>query len=522
MPDDGVTLLGADYSYYANGQLHRVDYLNGASVEYVYDDAGKIELIRHRKDHTGYYLLRMAYIYDPDDARGLPIRTEEWVGPASSPTFMARTEFEYDGLGRLRHESREKPWVALAYSLEYTYDAGGNRLTKVDENNEVETVYHYDIEDQTQYEYESANNRLMYFETFDTSGGGYELVSTTYYYYNDYGNVTRKVTELADPEPEEKRYQSTYLKYAKNGQAVTYIVGEEWNYLESWLADYAVTFAREFWYDGARQRILNREYDPVEMTDGRMVEISETWSDYVGDSVYADFEIVPEEKGYTYAVPRIYEPGIGKVEHPLDGPNRKRAYYHADRIGTTRLLSGGGGDAEEESVYSAFGGLVSGTNHRYGYAGAHGYQSHAQTPFLHLGARYYDPDTGRFLQRDPIGIKDAYNVYEYVKSKPAVSVDPEGLWDDPAGPWPMCGFGGPCPTDPDAPAPDYPGFFLACTGGEKSWLDDPRTVSTVQWSVDVVTTPLLWEVKIAQGLKYALRLAWGIATAEKGAELLSE
>ena len=61
---------------------------------------------------------------------------------------------------------------------------------------------------------------------------------------------------------------------------------------------------------------------------------------------------------------------------------------------------------------------------RYGYAGAWGYQTAtSETPgdayatdfkFMHVGARYYDPATGRFLQRDPIGIQGGLNVYGYV------------------------------------------------------------------------------------------------------------
>jgi predicted RNA binding protein YcfA (HicA-like mRNA interferase family) len=48
-------------------------------------------------------------------------------------------------------------------------------------------------------------------------------------------------------------------------------------------------------------------------------------------------------------------------------------------------------------------------------------------PFLHVGARYYDPATGRFLQRDPIGVDGALNFYEYADSSPIFSIDPLGL-----------------------------------------------------------------------------------------------
>jgi len=47
----------------------------------------------------------------------------------------------------------------------------------------------------------------------------------------------------------------------------------------------------------------------------------------------------------------------------------------------------------------------------------------------HVGARYYDPSSGRFLQRDPIGIEGGANVYAYVRNGPALRVDPPGLFD---------------------------------------------------------------------------------------------
>jgi len=85
-------------------------------------------------------------------------------------------------------------------------------------------------------------------------------------------------------------------------------------------------------------------------------------------------------------------------------------------------------------VYTAFGEQVvntfaDGASNRYGYVGAYGYQAHdsAEMPFLHVGARYYDPASGRFLQRDPIGIIGGSNVYAYVRSKPTISIDPSGL-----------------------------------------------------------------------------------------------
>ena len=41
--------------------------------------------------------------------------------------------------------------------------------------------------------------------------------------------------------------------------------------------------------------------------------------------------------------------------------------------------------------------------------------------------RYYDTQTGRFLQPDPTGYLDGMNLHEYVTSNPILYLDPSGL-----------------------------------------------------------------------------------------------
>jgi RHS repeat-associated protein len=114
---------------------------------------------------------------------------------------------------------------------------------------------------------------------------------------------------------------------------------------------------------------------------------------------------------------------------PSGGNNTR--YYHADHLGTTRLLTDSYGNKLDADVYTAFGervaGAASAPYDRYGYAGAWGYQTQPDPdgsgpvldfPFLHVGHRYYDPSSGRFLQRDPIGIAGGRNVYAYARNDP--------------------------------------------------------------------------------------------------------
>ena len=108
--------------------------------------------------------------------------------------------------------------------------------------NDVEVVYHYDIEDPLHYD--SNNNRLEYYDTFDTSDPQDPvLLSTTWYYYNKLGNVTRVVTNQTGTE----QYESIRMGYAKNGQAVSYVMGESWTWTGGGASptSYEIAYAHE-------------------------------------------------------------------------------------------------------------------------------------------------------------------------------------------------------------------------------------------------------------------------------------
>jgi RHS repeat-associated protein len=117
--------------------------------------------------------------------------------------------------------------------------------------------------------------------------------------------------------------------------------------------------------------------------------------------------------------------------------------FHGDQIGTTRLMTDASTPHPQitrQAVYTAFGEPVSSsgtTATRYGYAGAHGYETGLlpDWPFLHVGARWYDPSTGRFLERDPTSVRGGVNIYAYVAGNPTGRIDPSGLLFGEGGIW---------------------------------------------------------------------------------------
>jgi RHS repeat-associated protein len=75
---------------------------------------------------------------------------------------------------------------------------------------------------------------------------------------------------------------------------------------------------------------------------------------------------------------------------------------------------------------------------RFRYAGGWGYQADllvlegapgtGPITLIHVGHRWYQPDIGRFIQRDPLGIFGGLNTYAYADANPLNRVDPFGLY----------------------------------------------------------------------------------------------
>ncbi|GMU38382.1 MAG: hypothetical protein AMXMBFR22_25730 [Phycisphaerae bacterium] len=412
----GSGAISAEYTYDSRGLVERVDYGNGAAVVYEYDDDQRLVSIEHLDD-TSDTILKLEYEYDDRD---LPIEITE----SDDQGVFATVSYTYDDRGKLILESRTVTrGPSPEYSLGYEYDQAGNRTEKHDLINDLDTYYTYDTGDPSTYG--SDNNRLMYYEVWDV-GGTPEQLSTTWYSYNAQGNVTRVVTE--DEVNKSAPVEAVRFVY-NHSQQVSFLIGEEWFRGDAECEEnYVITWAREFRYDAARARYLNRELDPEALEEGDLVALSEVWTDYDGDSSYGDFELdgnPPEPSDL-----RSYEPGVA-LKDPWDESSGIE-YYHADLIGSTRAMTDYTGASASTVCYTAFGEKLEAGHHRYGYAGSWGYQAHDvpdgdPVQFLHVGWRYYDPGTGRFLQRDPMGVFAGSNVYDYVYGQATVGTDPYGL-----------------------------------------------------------------------------------------------
>jgi RHS repeat-associated protein len=121
-----------------------------------------------------------------------------------------------------------------------------------------------------------------------------------------------------------------------------------------------------------------------------------------------------------------YVNGLGVDEKLSLRVNGGAALYFAqDRLGSTRALTDASGNVVEVQQYDSFGDGAGSVLTRYGFTGR---ERDADTGLMYYRARWYDPQQGRFLSEDPIGLEGGVNLYAYVGNDPANSSDPLGLW----------------------------------------------------------------------------------------------
>ncbi|HEX3045810.1 MAG TPA: RHS repeat-associated core domain-containing protein [Bacillota bacterium] len=99
-------------------------------------------------------------------------------------------------------------------------------------------------------------------------------------------------------------------------------------------------------------------------------------------------------------------------------------YYHSDHLGSTRMVTDSAGNKVAEYKFAPYGEkeAYSGSfSTDYQFTGKPGID---EVGLSYFGARWYDPETGRFITQDPA--KDGLNWYAYANNNPLKFVDPNG------------------------------------------------------------------------------------------------
>ncbi len=104
-------------------------------------------------------------------------------------------------------------------------------------------------------------------------------------------------------------------------------------------------------------------------------------------------------------------------------------YMVYDQVGSLKLIAGSAGNVVKRIAYDSFGNVISDSNPGFampfGFAGG---LYDRDTKLVRFGYRDYDPETGRWTAKDPIGFAGGdTDLYGYCVNDPVNWADPWGL-----------------------------------------------------------------------------------------------
>ncbi len=116
------------------------------------------------------------------------------------------------------------------------------------------------------------------------------------------------------------------------------------------------------------------------------------------------------------------------------------SYYHADRLGSNAVVTDAAGEVIEEAFFEPFGKIVATVGADVMEYLFTDQENDDESGLMYFGARFYDPEVGRFLSQDPSllggGISfeamkfdgQHLNPYSYVLNRPTAAIDENGAW----------------------------------------------------------------------------------------------
>jgi RHS repeat-associated protein len=122
----------------------------------------------------------------------------------------------------------------------------------------------------------------------------------------------------------------------------------------------------------------------------------------------------------------IYGPGGSVVEQETCTSEGHPVFFVDDALGSTQWLVNLSGSVVGTYAYSTYGSTLSYTgtvSTPIGFAGAY---TDAETGFLYLVDRYYDPSTDQFLSVDP-DLAETGQPYAFTGDDPINNTDPDGM-----------------------------------------------------------------------------------------------
>jgi RHS repeat-associated protein len=402
------------FTYDAMNRLIEVRYPDQSVKSYHYDCC----TLSRITDSTG----TLSFLYD--DLRRLKSFTD---------IYGKTISYGYDKFGNL---------TTLTYPdgkiVSYEYDKAG-RLTKVTDWLNNVTTYEYDLAGNLTktaypngslitYQYDQANRfkSILDFRTDASVNAAFSysldaLGNRTAISFYQPLNVIPSLSNLSYTYDADNRILTvlgnTSLDYDNNGNLIKKTLGSNvttygWNHnnMLTHITKDGNTYSYK--YDGFGNRVAKIE--------------SSVETRYVID-LHSVLSKVLAEIDVDGNITAYYVYGLGlvsKITH-----DSQAYFYHFDGIGSSIGITDMTGEMVNNYAYDAFGKALSQTEaipNPFKYIGRFGVMDEGNG-LMYMRARYYDPEIGRFINKDPIGLSGGINLFTYVGNNPINFTDPQGL-----------------------------------------------------------------------------------------------
>lgn len=469
-PDAGQGSDQTSYIYNDDRQLAKVTRPDGQELTFGYDSSGRLDTVTEPDGGT------MALSYDAQTGRLEQVTTADGVTSelAFDGPLPTGTELKGPVVGRVS-QSFDDQWrldsttVSGGHSVTYAYDhddlltlAGDLQLMRRPDNgllvgsvlDSVATDYQYDTYADLESHEATFEQQVLFSQWFQRDNAGRitsktEITPTgshTYTYrYDDAGRL-EEVSRDGGVEVVTYEYDGNSNRISvTRGSATTFATYDTQDRLSSYGgAQYEYTRAGELRLKTDGQGTTRYEYDVlgnldrVELPDGRVIEylwdgfgrrvgrkvdgqLTHGWLWGEWDGPVAELDAQGNVKSHF-----VYATRSNVPDYMVRDGNTYRII--TDHLGSPRVVvDAATGVVVQEIEYDEFGRVLRDTNPGFQPFGFAGGLYDEGIGLVRLGARDYDPETGRWTSKDPLLFAAGDpNLYGYVLADPVNLVDPSG------------------------------------------------------------------------------------------------
>lgn len=406
------------YGYDAVGNVTSVsdviDGLAGATTIYEYDNLNRTMSIE--QSGTGASEKAVDFLYNELGQ----FQAISRYSALDRSSLVARTDYAYDELNRLTNLDHTNVLDEVLAFYDFDYDSA-SRITRIAD---IDGVTNYSYDDRSQltgadradgdsrgdesYDYDANGNREnshLHGSGYVTGDGNRLLSDGTYnYQYENEGNMTRR-TEIASGE-----YRVFDWDHRNRLTRVT-------DFSDSGIITQEVGFA----YDGLDRRVLKAvdldgEDAGTETALHFVYDREDVLLDFLDSDGIAGISSPALEQRY------LHGPHVDQVL-AIELSSIDSKWLLTDHLGTITVSVSTDGIVDK-ARYDSFGIRENPFISRFGLAGR---EYDSELELYYNRARYYDPQVGKFISVDPIGLAGGANLFRYANNLPILLVDPTGL-----------------------------------------------------------------------------------------------